>query len=171
MKLILRIIVIISLAAIYLPSPAFSQQQGESGQGGSLWTAELTGGEYIVRLNSISSVSLHTYVVDNVANVHEVVIASNGPVTARFYFLAPISVTTPGGAGANTIQAIQSKLESTVARTPAEHTLHQVVKNYPATTHAHTVEFRLPSQDSLEKLYESLKNAWLLNRGDTYRLK
>jgi len=39
-----------------------------------------------------------------------------------------------------------------------------VVKNYPTTTHAHTVEYRLESVDQIKKVEKSLEDAWRLNK-------
>ena len=37
----------------------------------------------------------------------------------------------------------------------------KVVKNYPVTTHAQTVEYRLQKKEEVEELYTSLRNAFL----------
>ena len=41
----------------------------------------------------------------------------------------------------------------------------KVIKNYPATTHAHTVEFRLSSKANLQQIEQSLEQAWTYNKG------
>jgi len=39
----------------------------------------------------------------------------------------------------------------------------KVVKNYPTTTHAHTVEYRLETLDQLNRVQKSLEAAWRAN--------
>jgi hypothetical protein len=40
-----------------------------------------------------------------------------------------------------------------------------VVKNYPDTTHARTIEYRIQSEEELGALYGSLRTAWESGRG------
>lgn len=54
------------------------------------WEANLAGGNYMVALGRISSVSRHRYVLDGTVIVDEVTIDTEGQALARFYFLSPI---------------------------------------------------------------------------------
>jgi hypothetical protein len=50
--------------------------------------------------------------------------------------------------------------------------LHQmVVKKFPETTHARTVEYRLMSEAELGGLYDSVRTAWESNRGRKFTAK
>jgi hypothetical protein len=40
-----------------------------------------------------------------------------------------------------------------------------VVKNYPTTTHARTIEYRVASRDSLNKVFTSASNCLRTGRG------
>ena len=76
------------------------------------WEANLAGGNYMVALGRISSVSRHRYVLDWTVIVDEVTIDTEGQALARFYFLSPIKA---GGTGAAAADAV----ERAAARPPA----------------------------------------------------
>ncbi len=127
------------------------------------WRCELPGGVYLVALNNIQSVSTHEYIVDGAARVTEVTIATNSSVEGRFYYLEPV---TPSAVGA-TLQQLQQHVQDLAAShvSPDDKVWEKVIKSYPATTHAHTVEYRLTSRENLQQLYASLEQAWMTGRG------
>lgn len=133
-----------------------------------VWRAEMPGGIYVVALSSITSVSSHEYVVDNTARVTEVTIDTTGNVVARFYYIEPNIPHPPGGVGQSTINFVQDKLLETTDRMDVD-VWKKVIKNYPTTTHAHTVEYRVDSKKTLEELQKSIETAWLRARGATFR--
>ena len=139
----------------------------------ALWKCTLPGGEYLVALRSIASISTHEYTVDGAARVTEVTVATNSSVEARFYYLEPISSSsTPNLATLSTLQAMQQHAydavtgaaSSTDGSDPA---WEKVVKTYPTTTHAHTVEYRLSSKANLQQIYSSLEQSWTSGKGYT----
>ncbi|HEY5705241.1 MAG TPA: hypothetical protein VIS96_06680 [Terrimicrobiaceae bacterium] len=134
-----------------------------------VWKAELPGGAYIVRLSAITSVSLHEYVVDGAARVAEVNIATSGSELARFYFIEPYLPKPPVPAGQRALNAIESKTKEVSARVETDDLRAKVVKSYPTTTHAHTVEYRLGDRESLNKLFSSVEDAWLNGRAGLFK--
>lgn len=137
-----------------------------------MWRAELPGGSYDVALASISSVSTHEYVVSRAVRVFELTIGTNSSVEARFYFVEPLKVKTPDGVGQGVVDNIQDKLQQGVQRATGETNeplLNGVVKDYPTTTHAHTVEYRIASRDDVTKMFKSIELAWRTNQDTTYK--
>ena len=47
----------------------------------------------------------------------------------------------------------------------------KVIKTYPTTTHAHTVEYRLASKSDLQNLRQSLEQAWTTGRGANFKIE
>jgi hypothetical protein len=47
----------------------------------------------------------------------------------------------------------------------------KVVKSYPTTTHAHTVEYRLDSLDDLQNLFNSAEQAFRMNQNTEIMLE
>ncbi|MFZ4775939.1 MAG: hypothetical protein ACOYM3_11270 [Terrimicrobiaceae bacterium] len=133
-----------------------------------VWRAELPGGTFVVALTAITSVSSHEYVVDNTTRVTEVTVATIGSVIGRFYYLEPNTPEAPGGIGQSTINFVQDKVTEAADRTGSD-LWKKVVKSYPTSTHAHTVEYRLESKQSLQKLYKGVETAWLRGRGATFK--
>ena len=127
------------------------------------WRCEMPGGVFLVALRNIQSVSTSEYVVDGAARVTEVTIATSSSVEGRFYYLEPV---TPSAVGA-TLQQLQQHVQDLAAShvDDSDKVWEKVVKNYPLTTHAHTVEYRLTSKESLQALYTNLEQAWMSNRG------
>jgi len=127
------------------------------------WQCEVPGGAYVVDTTQIVSISTHEYVVDGAARVTELTIATRSAVTARFYFLEP-----PLRPGSGRAQEIFDKVEERAGlvaeRLGQDAVWRKVVKNYPTTTHAHTVEYRLETKEQIQKLFDSVNDAWRGNK-------
>jgi hypothetical protein len=132
----------------------------------ALWQCTLPGGMYLVALRSIASISTHEYVVDGAARVTEFTIATNSTVEARFYYLEPVSTSAiPGNPAASALAQAQQHVSDLATQAGAEPVWMKVVKNYPTTTHAHTVEYRLSTKENLQQLYQNLAQAWTTGKG------
>ncbi len=170
------------LGVLAFSHPLAAQQQGGNGQQNNppgkkplafpLWKAELPGGEYIIARNSINAVSTQQYILDGVARVTEVNISTAGVFQPRFYYLEMISAQAPSNLpGAQVIvdrvqSAVQDKANEVL---PADQQpWAKVVKNYPSTTHAGTIEFRLDSKEQLQALFDSVKRTWLTGKSEVY---
>lgn len=137
------------------------------------WKAELPGGNFVVSLAAIRQVSSQQYVVDGAARVTEVNVDTGGQFKPRFYFLEPLAgdVARALPAGQAVLDHVQGQAESAAAAaSPAGPVWSKVVKNYPTSTHAGTVEFRLESLEQLDELYRSVERAWVNGRGETFTL-
>lgn len=144
------------------------------------WDCTLPGGNYCISIGKITSVSMHQYIVKAPtqsptavplpSRVYEVNVATDAALVTRFYY---IEAATDGGI-ANTVKTGLDRLND-VANQAAERTGSvkywlQVQKDYPTTTHAHTVEYRLDSLDDLNRLYGSVKRCWLVGRGARFTI-
>jgi hypothetical protein len=134
-----------------------------------LWRCVLPGGTYEVALRSIVSVSEHEYLVDGVARVTEVNVDTVGNMAVRFYYLEPMTPNSPVGLGQTAINKAQEIAQNLAERTGQEEVWQKVVKNYPTTTHAHTIEYRLDSKDALDKLFKSADEAFRKNRTGAFK--
>lgn len=162
-----------SLGGLALALAAFSgvvegQEPAKPSSPPWLWKARLPGGEYAVRLDAIRSVSLHHYVVEGVAKVAEVNIATDSSALARFYYLEPHVPEGAGSTGQSMVELAREKWREAIERAGASST--EVIKSYPAATHAHTIEFRLSSRADLEKLFQSIERAWAAGQGSELSL-
>ena len=131
----------------------------------NLWTCTLPGGTYQVLVSAILSVSTHEYVVDGAARVTEVNLDTAGQFAVRFYYIEPAVVAGPGGLGAATLGKVQSILTEAGERSGTD-AWKKVVKSYPTTTHARTIEFRVSSKDSLVKIFTSAANCQATGKPD-----
>ncbi len=131
------------------------------------WEAKLGGGEFVVALSSISSVSRHKYVLDGALIVDEVTIDTTGQALARFYYITPITSGVPGAAASQVAEKALGLVDS-AARTAGSDLQNMVIKKYPLTTHAKTVEYRLLSESQLNVLFQSAKTAWQTGKGRVF---
>lgn len=115
----------------------------------------------MVALDRISSVSMHQYVLDGGLIVNEMTVDTNGRSLARFYHIQPANQAT---GAARVVERGQELLDRAGEKIGLP--VHQMVqKNYPNTTHAGMVEYRLLELSSLEALYQSLRGSWVRGRG------
>ena len=131
-----------------------------------LWKCTLPGGAYQALVSAILSVSSHEYVVDGAARVTEVNIDTSGQLAVRFYYIEPAVTAGPGGIGAATLGKVQSILTDAADRSGSD-SWKKVVKSYPVTTHARTVEYRVGSKDALTKIFTSASNSQANGKADT----
>ena len=134
-----------------------------------MWRCELPGGTYEVAIRSIISVSTHEYVVDGVARVTELNVDTQGNMAARFYYLEPLTPKSPLGVGQSALDKASDLAKEIAARTGQDETWKRVVKNYPTTTHSHTVEYRLESEEQLKQVFSSVQNAFETGRGTSFK--
>jgi hypothetical protein len=137
-----------------------------------LWRCELPGGTYEVAIRSIISVSTHEYLVDGVARVTELNIDTQGNLAVRFYYLEPLTPNSPLGIGQSTLDKAQEIAKEAKGRVipSGEAPWEKVVKSYPTSTHAHTVEYRVDSKDQIDTLFNSADQAFRLNQNTSLKL-
>lgn len=168
----LFLVIPLLLMAVSIPSSAQEPDPTEGGKKSiedvdgpnRFWQATLPGGHYMVALDRISSISRHQYVLDGALIVDEVTVDSLGQALARFYFISPVSSTTSGTSVAGIVERGTELLDQAAARAGTD-VHNMVVKKYPDTTHARTVEYRLLSKEQLTSLYQSLQNSWQSGKG------
>ena len=122
-----------------------------------------------MRVAAITSVSLHEYVVDNAARVAEVNVGTSNTDTVRFYSIEPNVPKAPGGVGQSVIDKAEEKANELLNRTRMDETWQKVMKSYPTTTHAHTIEYRIPDRKTLQELFDSLRESFERQRGGVFK--
>ena len=134
------------------------------------WEANLPGGRYSVNLGNITSVSQHSYVLDGTVIVTEVTIDTTGNALARFYYLEPVTEETK----LDILKRLQGRTTGLRNRARSRTGMsfdEMAQKNYPHSTHAHTIEFRVLSRAELGALYSSVYRAWDEGKGRSFRIR
>jgi hypothetical protein len=108
--------------------------------------------------------------VDGVARVYEATLSTNSSVVARFYFLEPVTGDSALTTGREALNRAQALLEEASGRAGVEPLWKKVVKNYPASTHAHTVEYRLLNKADVGRIYSSVSRCLRSGRGAQLRI-
>ena len=155
-------------------SDAATEKTEDKPEPNRFWQASLAGGHYMVALERISSISRHKYVLDGAVIVDEVTVDALGQSLARFYFLTPITDAVTGNAAGNAASRIIDRGREIVDRAANEagtEIHNMVVKKFPDTTHARTIEYRVLSEPELGALYSSVRTAWESGRGRRFRIK
>lgn len=156
------------------PTPSYFGQPQTSGRVAPFWKAELPGGSYLVALASIRAVCEQSYLLDGAARVTEVNVVTDGPFQPRFYFIQMLPMKVPQSLpGGEAAQAVVDRAQATLQKAaeqalPNEPVWAKVIKTYPTTTHAGTLEFRLEKKEQLEKLRESAERAWVTGKGEVF---
>ena len=169
--------IFVLLTLIILPQTSMAQADNDSSKDNTsettgpkrFWQASLPGGSYIVALDRITSISQHSYIIDGNVNVTEVIIDTSGNSLARFYYLEPITQTA-SDLGAQISQRGKDLLDKVSQRTGVN-TNSTVIKQYPTTTHAKTVEFHISDAGILNALLDSARTAWVNGRGKKFVIK
>lgn len=134
------------------------------------WQANLPGGTYVVALSSITSVSKHRYVIDGNLSVTEVVVDTTGNSLARFYYIIPVSEDSASNVAKRITERGKDILDKAGERTGVNgNTI--VAKQYPTTTHAKTVEYRVSDEGDLDKLLRSVRKAWMNGAGKKFTIR
>ena len=165
------------LVLMILPYAAIAQSEDNTAKDNTaettgpkrFWQADLPGGSYTVALDRITSISKHSYIIDGNISVTEVVIDTSGNALTRFYYLEPAGQGT-ANLGANISQRGKELLDKVSQRTGVNAN-SAVVKQYPETTHAKTVEFRISDGIALDALFNSARTAWINGRGKKFTIK
>lgn len=137
-----------------------------------LWDGRLRGGNYIVRCNAIIALSKHEYISDGVARVVEVNLTLNSAQIIRFYFLEPFKPDSNSSMAATGTQALdkaKALYDQAAGRVSTDLVVPRVVKNYPASTHAHTTEFSLMDEKTLNSLFGSLERSFRTGQGRLWK--
>lgn len=128
------------------------------------WQARVGGGHFMVALSRIVSLSRHQYVLDGTLIVDEVTVDTEGEALTRFYHISPIT----DAVAANGVAGLASRgreLIDKAAQRAGTNVQDMVVKKYPETTHARSIEYRVSSEQELSSLYSSVSSAWESGRG------
>ncbi len=128
------------------------------------WEANLPGGSYMVALDRISAISKHSYIVSKSLIVHEVNIQTSGAGLVRFYAFEAVGENTEANIARNLVDRGKNIIEQGGRRAGVD-TNAAVEKEYPLTTHAQTIEYRLFDNADLDQLYGSVKRSWEEGRG------
>jgi hypothetical protein len=164
MRLLIALATLASTSVAQNPTPTPTPQPAVNAAK-PIWRCNLPGGTYQVLASAILSVSSHEYVVDGAARVTEVNVDTPGQLAVRFYFIEPAVTSGPGGLGAATLGKVQSLLTEAADRSGTD-AWKKVVKSYPVTTHARTVEYRVGGKDSLTKIFASASKVMTTGKPD-----
>lgn len=128
------------------------------------WEASFPTGEFLVALRNIRAIAKHEYIISNAGTrVVEVTIETGGDTTTRIYYVEPVGANA-SGTTQRAIQRGQELVDRSGNRTNQNLT-SQVTKEYPVTTHAKTIEYRVSDEAALNRVYQDLKKAWSSGRG------
>ena len=166
---LLTVAVCLSSAPLTLAQDNNDDNASERASNNRFWEAQLPGGSYMVELAHLTSVSIHTYHVKG-AVVHEVAIETMGAALTRIYAIQALGEDSEANVAKNLIQRGRelSKQAGERAGVDLDTTVH---KEYPLTTHAKTIEFRVVDKADLDQIYDSLTKAWRSGRGRKVTIK
>lgn len=152
-------------SSILFSTSAQDSQDGLQAGIKGFWEVITADGRFVARLDQISSVSEHQYVIDNAVRVYECTVDTDGGQTARFYFIEPVTASsslTSGSATMNRIKGIANKASDRLGTGDVD---ALVTKHYPDTTHAKTSEYRMKNKQTISQIYNHVHRVWARERG------
>lgn len=155
----------VTIILLLLSNPAFSQNPS---QFPSIWRCKIhsTNAEdvwSIIPFEEIQTIGKQNYIVDGKIEVNEVTIALKPKTYVKFYHLT--SVPLLGGLVGDKANEVADKAQDRIQKyieqpsiTPSLQSSNndKVVKNYPVTTHAQFLEYRVTSLEYLDAIYNTL---------------
>ena len=112
-----------------------------------------------VAVRAITSVSTHEYMVEG-TRVTELNIDSQGQSQVRFYYLEILPTEAPHGIAQGLLDKANEAVKGATEKAGAGDVWKKVVKSYPTSTHAHTIEYRLAEKADLMKIFEAADQAF-----------
>lgn len=91
-------------------------------------------------------------------------------MAVRFYYIEPNTPKAPGGVGQSGLDRLSDLAKEAAERVGADDIWKRVVKTYPTTTHTHTVEYRVQSEEQLKQIFASVQGAFESGRGRNLKL-
>jgi len=125
----------------------------------ALFSCTTPGGVYKVAVRAITSVSTHEYMVEG-TRVTELNIDSQGQSQVRFYYLEILPTEAPHGIAQGLLDKANEAVKGATEKAGAGDVWKKVVKSYPTSTHAHTIEYRLAEKADLMKIFEAADQAF-----------
>ncbi len=147
-----------------------TEKTGDSPGPTRFWQASVEGGNFMVALDRIVSVSRHQYLLDGAVIVDEVTIDTTGQALARFYFISPVTDAGPDNALSKAADRGRELVDKAASRAGTG-VQDMVVKKYPDTTHAKSLEYRMASEKQLSALLGSVRSSWETGRGRKFTAK
>lgn len=162
---------------LFLSSPVFSQNQtppnttnnnnqgGESDGIAGFWEIECVQGKFLARLDQITSISLHEYLIDGAVKVLECTVDTSGNMTGRFYHIEPVGASNSVISSSGIQDRLKTLTNTVTSKAGVGDFEHIVTKNYPTTTHSKTAEFRFKNKANIGQIYAHARRVWAEERG------
>lgn len=129
------------------------------------WEVVTAAGRFVARLDQISSVSQHEYLIDGAVRVFECTVDTDGGQTARFYFIEPVTDSSSITTGSATLNRLKDLANQATNKAGLGDVDTVVTKHYPDTTHAKTSEFRMKNKETIGQIYDHVRRVWAEERG------
>jgi hypothetical protein len=149
-------------------SSVFSQDDTPDGEQPGIngfWEVVTSAGRFVSRLDQISSVSQHEYLIDGAVRVFECTVDTDGGQTARFYYLEPITDSSSITTGSATLNRLKDIANQATTKVGVGDVDTVVTKHYPDTTHAKTSEYRMKNKATIGQIYDHVRRVWAEERG------
>tara|TARA_R110000850_G_scaffold62777_7_gene142503 strand:- start:2799 stop:3335 length:537 start_codon:yes stop_codon:yes gene_type:complete len=129
------------------------------------WEVITAKGRFVARLDQITSVSQHEYLIDGGIRVFEVTVDTDGGQTARFYYIESVNESSSITTGSATFNRIKDLANQGTNKAGMGDIDTMVTKHYPDTTHAKTSEYRLQNKQTVGQIYNHVHRVWAEEKG------
>ena len=117
-----------------------------------IWRATIDEAVIAVPLRSVEYYGVQIYDTDSQTRVRELTICTESQSLIRIYYIEPLGTTSER-------LADKAKRLQQIARSAGKQEWPYPFKQYPMTTHAHMVEYRVAKEETVGQLYDHLEAA------------
>lgn len=117
-----------------------------------IWRATIDEAVIAVPLRSVEYYGVQIYDTDSQTRVRELTICTESQSLIRIYYIEPLGTTSER-------LADKAKRLQQIARNAGQQEWPYPFKQYPMTTHAHMVEYRVAKEETVGQLYDHLEAA------------
>lgn len=117
-----------------------------------IWRATIDEAVIAVPLRSVEYYGVQIYDTDSQTRVRELTICTESQSLIRIYYIEPLGTTSER-------LADKAKRLQQIARSAGKEDWPYPFKQYPTTTHAHMVEYRVAKEETVGQLYDHLEAA------------
>ena len=132
------------------------------------WEFLHPGGTALVSLAEITAIDVHSYLIEGGFRVWELNVCDKSAFALRIYSVEKLEATDSVASLKSASRKAEETAEKAAEKLGAEDPWQKVVKDYPTTTHAKTVEFRVDKKETVLEIYKHVRQSWVTKRGGRF---
>ncbi len=132
------------------------------------WEFLHPGGTALVSLAEITAIDVHSYLIEGGFRVWELNVCDKSSFALRIYSVEKLEPSDAVAGIKSATRKAEEAAEKIASKITDDEPWKKVVKDYPTTTHAKTVEFRVDKKETVLEIYKHVRQSWVSKRGGRF---